>query len=141
MPKFLCNSNPCDLVESFIDAVEGLATQSTAQIKLKILEVETVTKSKLTRNLESLKERRYRKQRVSEFKDHCFEDNNEEKSASTHFLQMQKKSIDWAPRTSWPLLQRITSVWIEKRKIRHRLDEILFVTHSHQWEERGTQCD
>ena len=26
MPIFLCNSNPRDLVESFIDAVEGLAT-------------------------------------------------------------------------------------------------------------------
>ena len=40
MPKFLCNSNPQNLVESFIDAVEGLATQSKAQMKLKILEVE-----------------------------------------------------------------------------------------------------
>ena len=31
-PIFLCNSNPRDLVESFLDAVEGLATQSKAQI-------------------------------------------------------------------------------------------------------------
>ena len=38
MPIFLCNSNPRDLVESFIDAVEGLATQSKAQMKLKFLE-------------------------------------------------------------------------------------------------------
>ena len=29
-PIFLCNSDPRDLVESFIDAVEGLATQSKA---------------------------------------------------------------------------------------------------------------
>ena len=28
MPIFLCNSNPSDLVESFIDALEDLATQS-----------------------------------------------------------------------------------------------------------------
>ena len=34
-PIFLCNSNPRDLVESFIDAVEGLATQSKDQMKLK----------------------------------------------------------------------------------------------------------
>ena len=27
-PIFFCNCNPRDLVESFIDAVEGLATQS-----------------------------------------------------------------------------------------------------------------
>ena len=33
MPILLCNSNPRNLVESFIDAVEGLATQSRAQMK------------------------------------------------------------------------------------------------------------
>ena len=47
-PIFLCNSNPRDLVESFIDAVEGLATQSKAQMKLNFLEIETAIKSKLT---------------------------------------------------------------------------------------------
>ena len=47
-PIFLCNSNPRDLVESFIDAVEGLATQSKAQMKLNFLEEETAIKSKLT---------------------------------------------------------------------------------------------
>ena len=44
MPIFLCNSNPRELVESFIDAVEGLATQSKTQVKLKFLEVETAIK-------------------------------------------------------------------------------------------------
>ena len=66
-PIFLCNSNPRDLVESFIDAVEGLATQSKAQMKVKFLEVETAIKSKLTRTLESLNERRCRNRRVFEF--------------------------------------------------------------------------
>ena len=93
MPIFLCNSNPRDLVESFIDAVEGLATQSKAQMKLKFLEIETAIKSKLTRTLESLNERRCRNQRVFEFEDHCFEDDNEEKYASTQFLQMQKNQL------------------------------------------------
>ena len=37
-PLFLCNSNPGDLVESFIGAVEGSATQSKAQMKLNFLE-------------------------------------------------------------------------------------------------------
>ena len=92
-PIFLCNSNPRDLVESFIDAVEGLATQSKAQMKLKFLEVETAIKSKLTRTLESLIERRCRNQRVFEFEDHCFEDDNEEKDASTQLLQMQKNQL------------------------------------------------
>ena len=76
-PIFLCNSYPRDLVESFIDAVEGLATQSEAQMKLKFLEVDTAIKCKLTRTLESLNERRYRNQRVFEFKDHCFKDDDE----------------------------------------------------------------
>ena len=85
-PIFLCNSNPRDLVQSFIDAVEGLATQSKAETKLKFLEIETAIKSKLTRTFDPLIERRYHNQRVFEFKDHCFEDDNEEKDASTQFL-------------------------------------------------------
>ena len=93
MPIFLCNSNPRHLVESFIDAVEGLATQSKTQMKLQFLEKETAIKSKLTRTLESLNERRCRNQRVFEFEDHCFEDDNEEKDASTQFLQMQKNQL------------------------------------------------
>ena len=54
LPIFLCNSNPPDLVESFIDAVEALATQSKAQMKLKFLEIETAIKNKLSQTLESL---------------------------------------------------------------------------------------
>ena len=81
-PIFLCNSNPRDLVESFIDAVEGLAEQSKALMKLKFLEIETAIKSKLIRTLESLNERRCRNQRVLEIEDHCFEDDNDEKDAS-----------------------------------------------------------
>ena len=93
MPIFLCNSNPRDTVESLIDAFEGLPTQSKTQMKLKFLEVETAIKSKLTRTLESLNERRCRNQQVFEFKDHCFEDDSEEKDASTQFLQMQKYQL------------------------------------------------
>ena len=92
-PIFLCNSNPRDLVESFIDAVEGLATQSKAQMKLKVLDIETAIKSKLGRTLETLNESRCRNQRDFEFEDHCFEDDNEEKDASTQFLQMQKNQL------------------------------------------------
>ena len=92
-PIFLCNSNTRDLVASFIDAVGGLVTQSKAQMKLNFLEVETAIKSQLTRTLESLNERGYRNQRVFELEDHCFEDDNEEKDASTQFLQMQKNQL------------------------------------------------
>ena len=81
MPKFLCNFNPGDLVESLIDAFDGLATQSKGQMKLNFLEVETAIKCKLTQTLESLKEPSCRNQRLFEFQDHCFEDDNEEKDA------------------------------------------------------------
>ena len=81
------------MVESFIDAVEGLATQSKAQMKLKFLEIEMAIKSKLTRTLESLNERRCRNQLVFEFEDQCFEDDDEEKDVSTQFLQMQKNQL------------------------------------------------
>ena len=93
MPKFHCNCNPRDVVESFIDAADGSAAQSKDQMKLKFLEVETAIKSKLTRTLESLYKRRCRNQRVFDFKDHCFEDDNEEKDASTQFLQLQKNQL------------------------------------------------
>ena len=76
MRKFLCNSNPRDLFESFIDAVEGLATQSKAQTKLKFREVETAIRSKMTRNLKSLNDCLCRNQRVFEFKDLYFGDKN-----------------------------------------------------------------
>ena len=81
------------MIESFFDAVEGLATQSKTQMKLKILEVETAIKSKLTRTLNSLNERRCCNQRVFEFEDHCFENDNAEKDASRHFFQLQKKQL------------------------------------------------
>ena len=62
-------------------------------MKLKFLEMETAIKSKLTRTLELLNERRCRNQRVFEFEDHCFEDNNGDKDASKQFLQMQKNQL------------------------------------------------
>ena len=93
MPIFLCNSIPCDLIESFTDALEGLATQSTVQMKLNFLEVKTAIKSKLTRTLESLNERCCRNQRVFEFEDQGSEDDNEKKDASTQFLEIQKTRL------------------------------------------------
>ena len=81
------------MVDFFIGAVEGLATQSKARMKLKFRKVETAIKSKLTRTLESLNERRCRNHCVFEFDDQCFEDDNEEKDASTQFLQMQKNQL------------------------------------------------
>ena len=46
-PIFLCNSDPRHVVSSFVSALEGLATQSKAQMKLRFIEVETAIKIKL----------------------------------------------------------------------------------------------
>ena len=62
-------------------------------MKLKFLEIETAIKSKLTRTMETLNERRYRNRLVFEFEDNCFGDDNEEKDASIQFLQMQKNQL------------------------------------------------
>ena len=91
---FLCNSNPRYLVSSFISALEGLATQSKAQIDLKFIEVETAIMIKLSSILEQLNQRHSQRQRVIDFdNDEYFNDTAEEKELSTQFLQMQKNQL------------------------------------------------
>ena len=87
-PIFLGNANPHDLISSFITGLEGLATQSEAQMKLNFIEVETEIRIKLCAILEQLNQRRNRAERVSNFADDCIVE--EEKDLSTQFLQMQK---------------------------------------------------
>ena len=91
-PIFLCNANPHHLISSFITALEGLATQSKAQMKLSFLEVETAIKIKLCAIFEQLNQRRNQAERVSNFADDCMVE-EEEKDLSTHFQQMQKNQL------------------------------------------------
>ena len=70
-PIFLCNANPHHLISSFITALEGLATQSKAQMKLNFIEVETEIKIKLCAILEQLNQRPNQAERVSNFVDDC----------------------------------------------------------------------
>ena len=91
-PNFLYNTNPHHLILSFITALEGLATQSKAQMKLSFIEVETAIKIKLCAILEQLNPRRNQAERVSNFVDDCIV-KEEEKDLSTQFLQMQKKQL------------------------------------------------
>ena len=86
---FLCNANPHHLILSFISALEGLATQSKAQMKLNFFELETAINIKLCAILEQLNQRR---NRVSNFVDDCIVE-EEERDLSTHFLQMQKNQL------------------------------------------------
>ena len=61
---FSLHANPHHLISSFIAALEGLATQSKAQIKLNFIEVETAIKIKLCAILEQLNQRRNQADRV-----------------------------------------------------------------------------
>ena len=70
-PIFFCNTNPHHLFSSFITALEGLAAQSKAQMKLNFFEVETAIKIKLCAVLEQLNQRHNRAERVSNFVDDC----------------------------------------------------------------------
>ena len=71
-PIFLCNANPHHLISSFITALEGLATQSKAQMKLKFIEVETAIEIKLCAILEQLNQRRNQTEGVSNFVDEMY---------------------------------------------------------------------
>ena len=91
-PIFLCNANHHHLISSFITALEGLAIQSEAQMKLSFVEMETEVKTKLCAILEQLNQRRNRAERVWNFVDDCILE-DEEKDLSTQFLQMQKNEL------------------------------------------------
>ena len=91
---FFCNSDPRHLVSSFVSSLEGLATQSKAQIKLRFIEVETAIKNKLSRILEQLNQRHSQRERVIDYdNDEYFNDTAEEKELSIQFLQMQKNEL------------------------------------------------
>ena len=91
-PIFPCNANPHHLISSFITALEGLATQSKAQMKFTFIEVETAIKINLCAILEQFNQRRNRAERVSSFADDCIVE-EEEKNLSTDFLQMRKNQL------------------------------------------------
>ena len=93
-PILLCNSDPRHLVSFSISALEGLATQSKAQMKFKFIEVETAIKIKLSSILEQLNQKHSQREGVIDFDDNeCFNDTAEEKELSTQFLQMQKNEL------------------------------------------------
>ena len=93
-PIFLYNSDPQHLVSSFVSALEGLAMQSKAQMKLSFIEVETAIKIKLSSILQQLNQRHSQQERVIDYdNDEYLNDTAEEKELSTLFLQMQKDHL------------------------------------------------
>ena len=92
-PISLCNANPYHLISSFIIALEGIAAQSKAQMKLKFIEVETAIKIKLCAILEQLNQICNRAERVSNFVNYCVVEEQEEKDLTKKFLQMQRNQL------------------------------------------------
>ena len=93
-PIFLCNSDPRHLVSSFVSALEDLATQSKAQMKLGFFEVENAIKIKLFSILEQLNRKHSQRERVIDYdNDEYFNDTAEEKELSTQFFEMQKNQL------------------------------------------------
>ena len=86
-PIFLYNSDPHHLVSSFIGTLEGLASQSKAQMKLLFLDIETTIKIKLGSILEKLTRRHNRREQAD------LNDCENEICASTHFLHIQKSQL------------------------------------------------
>ena len=87
-PFFLYKSDPHHLVSSFLGTLEALASQSKAQLKLLIPDIETSIKIELGRNLEKLTQRHNQREhaRFDKSQDDC----DNEICASTQFVQIQK---------------------------------------------------
>ena len=91
---FFCNSDPRHLVSSFISTLQGLETQSKAQMKLTVIEVETAIKIKHCSVLEQLNQRHSQRERVIVYdNDEYFNDTAEEMELSTRYLQRQKNQL------------------------------------------------
>ena len=92
-PIFLCNPDPRHLVSSLISALEGLGTQSKAQMKLMFVE-ETSILIKHSSTLEQLNQRQSQRERVIIYdNDEYFNDTPEENELSTQFLEKQKNQL------------------------------------------------
>ena len=86
-PIFLYHSDPHHLVSSFIGTLEGLASQSKAQMKLLFLGLETTIKIKLGSILEKLTQRHNRREQAD------LDDCDNEICASTQILQIEKNQL------------------------------------------------
>ena len=86
-PIFIYNSDPHHLVSSFIGTLEGLASQSKAQMKLFFLDIETTKNIKLSSILEKLTHRQNRREQAD------LDDCDNETCASTQFFQIQKYEL------------------------------------------------
>ena len=78
-------------MSSFVNALENLAAQSKAQMRMSFIEVETAIESRLSHVMGLLNERRSRREATFTFEDECCEadESSEGKDVSIQFLHMQ----------------------------------------------------
>ena len=86
-PIFLCNSDPYQLVTSFIGALKNLALQCKAVWKSLFFDIETTKQIKLGSILEKLTQRHNRGEPAD------LDDCDNKTCTSTQFLQVQKKQL------------------------------------------------
>ena len=90
-PILLCNSDPHHFLSSFVGALENLASSSEAKMKNLFHDNETTIKIELVSIVEKLTQRHNRRE-IARF-DMSQEDCDNEFSASTQFLQIQKNQL------------------------------------------------
>ena len=86
-PIFLCNSDPYQLVTTFIGALEKLALQSKAIMKKLFFDIETTINIKLGSIFEKLTQSHNRREQAH------LDDCDNETCTSTQFLLIQKKQL------------------------------------------------
>ena len=86
-PIFLCNSDPHHIVTSFIGALDNLALQRKAIMKIFFFDIEPTIKIKLDSILEKLTQRHNRREQAD------LDDCDNESCTYTQFLQIQKKQL------------------------------------------------
>ena len=91
-PILLCNPNLRDLVSSFKDAIDNLATQKSSQ-ENELFPKRNHNKKWTCACIKVLNQHR----------SHCVGFEAEDNNKSTHFPQMQKKSIHWLAGTIWEI--------------------------------------
>ena len=89
---FVCSSISRNWVESFVEALVGTATQSTAEEKLKFSKIESSVESKINQKLSTPTQRRCRKEPIMVIEKECIEE-EEEQDASTQFPKKTERSF------------------------------------------------
>ena len=91
-PSFLRKPYPHRLVASFIGALDNLTSQSKAKMENLFLDINTLVKIRLGSILGKLIQRHNQREQIRRF-DMNQDDCENKKSASTHFLQIQKTQV------------------------------------------------